>query len=422
MSRRAQRDPRRPVRAPDIVHHRRHNAITRLAGSPLGPPAQACCTGVTADRIPLAPCPERLPSPDAGAAILAAARARRLRLCLDRLGRGTGPAKIRRSQREMARFARCMGAHGERLPNPTTSPRVFKNAFPAHPTPAFQSAFTVCGGHLQPGGGPPNHAAAADPGHVAAVRTTRKTGGRDPAYTPRQLETAYAILPLLNHGTNGHGETVVLPELAEPQFPLPTSDIRRDLAAFESLFRLPPARIRVVRNLARSASPWRANGEEELHPEVVHAIAPDASIIELLIKGNSLNSAASAVPASVAALRLGSSLGSVISISAAGQTRRRALRYTRRAGRPTRGAADSRRPPRHRCHRVRRYRRGRRTLPGDKGVDRRRVCAGEGSQPARRRSARPGHRRHNADRQPQDRHLPGRARMGTAVRTARQPF
>ncbi|MGH2872395.1 MAG: S53 family peptidase, partial [Solirubrobacteraceae bacterium] len=228
-------------------------------------------------------------------------------------------AKTRQSQLEMARFAECMGAHGERLPNPTTSPRAFKNAFRTHPTPAFQSAYTVCR-HLQPGGGPPNQAAAPDPGHVAAARTTSKMSGPGYAYTPRQLETAYGILPLLNHGTNGHGETVVLPELAEPQFPLPTSDIRRDLAAFDRLFRLPPARIRVVRNLARSASPWQANGEEVLDTEVVHAIAPDASIIELLVKGNSLDSAASAVLASVAAVRLGSSLSSVISISAAGQT------------------------------------------------------------------------------------------------------
>jgi subtilase family serine protease len=53
---------------------------------------------------------------------------------------------------------------------------------------------------------------------------------------------------------------------------------------------------------------------------MVHAVAPGASIVELLVKGTSLNTAASGVAASVAALRLGTSLGSVISISAAGQT------------------------------------------------------------------------------------------------------
>jgi hypothetical protein len=57
---------------------------------------------------------------------------------------------------------------------------------------------------------------------------------------------------------------VVLPELAEPQIPLPTSDTRRDLAEFDKLFQLPAARLRVVSRLASSASPWLANGEEVL--------------------------------------------------------------------------------------------------------------------------------------------------------------
>jgi len=41
-----------------------------------------------------------------------------------------------------------------------------------------------------------------------------------PASTPRQLEAALGILPLLTDRTDVRGETVVLPELAEPQFPL----------------------------------------------------------------------------------------------------------------------------------------------------------------------------------------------------------
>jgi subtilase family serine protease len=138
-------------------------------------------------------------------------------------------------------------------------------------------------------------------------------------YTPHQLAAAYGILPLLERGTDGRGETVVLPELAEPQFPLPTSDIRRDLAEFDKLFHL-PARVRVVRTLAPSASPRLANGEEVLDTEMVHTIAPRAAIVEVLVTGTSLNNVTNGVTASAAALRLGTSLGAVISISAAGQT------------------------------------------------------------------------------------------------------
>jgi subtilase family serine protease len=57
-----------------------------------------------------------------------------------------------------------------------------------------------------------------------------------------------------------------------------------------------------------------------LDTEVVHAIAPGATIVELLVKGTSLDNIGKAVAASVSALRLGTSLGAVISISAAGQT------------------------------------------------------------------------------------------------------
>jgi subtilase family serine protease len=164
-------------------------------------------------------------------------------------------------------------------------------------------------------------AAGAVPGSVlAASGGTADCGSLTTCYTPRQLEAAYGILPLLEHGTTGRGQTVVLPELAEPQFPLPTSDIRRDLAEFDRLFHLPAARVRAVSSLAPSASPWLANGEEVLDTEMVHAVAPGAAIVEVLVKGTSLTNAASGVAASVAALRLGTSLGGVISISAAGQT------------------------------------------------------------------------------------------------------
>lgn len=138
--------------------------------------------------------------------------------------------------------------------------------------------------------------------------------------SPHQFEKAYGITPLLAQGKDGRGETVVLPELAEPQFPLPATDIRADLAQFDKLFDLPAAHLRAVTTLAPSASPWLANGEEVLDTEMVHAVAPGAAIVELLVGGSSLDNPANAVAASVAALRLGSTLGSVISISAAGQT------------------------------------------------------------------------------------------------------
>jgi subtilase family serine protease len=163
-------------------------------------------------------------------------------------------------------------------------------------------------------------AAASAPPAGQADGGTADCGSLTTCYTPHELQVAYVVAPLLARGIDGRGETVVLPELAEPQFPAPVTDIRQDLAQFDKLFHRAAAHLRSVTTLAPSASPWMANGEEVLDTEMVHAVAPGATIVELMVSATSLNSASNAVAASAAALRLGSSLGGVISISAAGQT------------------------------------------------------------------------------------------------------
>ncbi len=139
-------------------------------------------------------------------------------------------------------------------------------------------------------------------------------------YTPQQLQVAYGIKPLLDRGINGRGETVVLPELAESRANPPlVTDMRKDMAAFDTMFRLPAARMRVVTTIARTRTPWLAFGEEVLDVEMVHALAPGATLVILLVPSTSLDNAGNAVSAAVAALRLGSTEGGVLSISAAGQ-------------------------------------------------------------------------------------------------------
>ena len=139
-------------------------------------------------------------------------------------------------------------------------------------------------------------------------------------YTPGQLQVAYGVQPLLRRGIDGRGETVVLPELAETRLDPPlVTDLRQDMAGFDGLFRLPAARMRVVTTLAGASSPWLAFGEEALDVELVHALAPDATLVVLLLPSTSLGNTADAVAAAVAGLRLGPALGSVMSISAAGQ-------------------------------------------------------------------------------------------------------
>jgi subtilase family serine protease len=158
----------------------------------------------------------------------------------------------------------------------------------------------------------PSHAGTASPGasgkptDCASVAT---------CYTPRVFRTAYGISPLLERGIDGRGQTVVMPEY--PQQPGPdASDIRQDMARFDSLFGLPRAQLRVVNSLAGSASPWLAGGEEVEDAEMVHAVAPAAAITIVLVKQSAVNSPADFATALTAFLRLGATLGGVLSISA----------------------------------------------------------------------------------------------------------
>ena len=147
-----------------------------------------------------------------------------------------------------------------------------------------------------------------------------------PCYTPQQLRVAYGIQPLLDRGITGRGQTVVLLEFPPPATGSPSSvtgaqgpavtDIRQDLALFDRKFGLPAAPLQVVNTLVPAASPWLATGEEVEDTEIVHAVAPDAAIKEVLIPSLDTASSAKASAAILAALRLGLVQGGVISLSA----------------------------------------------------------------------------------------------------------
>ena len=177
-----------------------------------------------------------------------------------------------------------------------------------------QTGAASSGGPARQSAAPPPSPAAPPPGSTADCNSVTT------CYTPQQLQVAYGIKPLLDRGINGRGQTVVLPELAESQpNPPQVTDMRQDMAAFDRLFRLPAARMRVVTTLAGARSPWLAFGEEALDVEMVHALAPGAALVILLVPSTSLDNTRNAVSAAVASLRLGSTEGGVMSISAAGQ-------------------------------------------------------------------------------------------------------
>jgi subtilase family serine protease len=135
-------------------------------------------------------------------------------------------------------------------------------------------------------------------------------------YTPQQLRVAYGIQPLLDRGIDGRGQTVVIMEFANmPQETSPQiTDIRQDLALFDTVFGLPAAQLQVDSSLASSASPWLAGGEEVEDAEIVHAVAPGAAIRVILIP--SWTGPGSWMTALNGVLRLALSQASVVSLSA----------------------------------------------------------------------------------------------------------
>ena len=155
-------------------------------------------------------------------------------------------------------YARCMRTHGvPGFPDPKPSGSISISGHPHGNSPAAR-ANDACE-HLLPAGstgtGSGTAPATASPAGAAAANCA----GSQPCYTPRQFRVAYGIQPLLDRGIDGRGVTVALPEEAEsgPARPQPVSgllqsatDIRQDLADFDSRFGLPPARIQVITALA----------------------------------------------------------------------------------------------------------------------------------------------------------------------------
>jgi subtilase family serine protease len=132
------------------------------------------------------------------------------------------------------------------------------------------------------------------------------------------LRVAYGIQPLLERGIDGRGEAVTVvaaPPVSGPAGqPPPTTDIRADLAAFDRVFRLPAARVQMVTGLAGSASSWQVTPEEVQDAEIVHMVAPAATLRVVLLPANVLASASTATATMLAALRLAVSGTGVASI------------------------------------------------------------------------------------------------------------
>jgi subtilase family serine protease len=212
-----------------------------------------------------------------------------------------------------------MQTHGvPDFPDPKPSGGININGHPTGNSPAAQ-AYNACQ-HVLSGGGT---ATGSGTGSGTASTAALACLASQPCYTPAQFRTAYDVTPLLNRGTDGRGITVVLPEEAEtgPAQNLTATDIRQDMTDFDSRFGLPPAHIQVTTTLAgASASPWLASEEEVEDTEMVHAVAPDATIREILVAQAAVSTPATFAGTFAAYVRLAVRYGQVMNQCGMGQT------------------------------------------------------------------------------------------------------
>ena len=223
-------------------------------------------------------------------------------------------------------FAQCMRSHGApNFPDPVPGGTFTVNVPATGPTGSKAGPYDACR-HLLRSGSATAPPTPSPPGVAADCLTSRP-----PCYAPRQLRVGYGIQPLLDRGITGRGVTVVLPEEAEtgpeqppavtgPELPPAVTDIRQDVADFDSRFGLPPARIQVITTMAgSSASPWLAGPEEVGDTELVHAVAPDATIRELLVDRADVSTPARLAVTFAAYVRIAARNAEVISQSGIGQ-------------------------------------------------------------------------------------------------------
>jgi subtilase family serine protease len=167
--------------------------------------------------------------------------------------------------------------------------------------------------------------AASTTGTAAPAATTplncAKPGYRA-CYSPQQYQVAYGVAPLLRQGIDGRGETVAIFATAETPSDPGTGDIRKVLAAFDARFGLPQAGLHVVNTFTGSPVPYLAGVEEIGDAEIVHALAPGATLDLILVPeftSTYANSVAHGAAAFTEAVRESAALhAAVLSISATG--------------------------------------------------------------------------------------------------------
>src|SRR5579875_698326 len=120
-------------------------------------------------------------------------------------------------------------------------------------------------------------------------------------YGPHQIEAAYDIVPLLSHGVDGRGRTVVIVGFGSSAVPAGSAiSLQKSLHAYDDLFHLPTVRLRTVTPFGRTLLSERAGVEVAQDVETVHMVAPRATIVVALARAPESKAASTPVRRQVA--------------------------------------------------------------------------------------------------------------------------
>ncbi len=206
-------------------------------------------------------------------------------------------------------------------PHPARPPRRRPSRWPWLAAVSLMACLAAAYPAAVAAGGTAAPASAASPSAATAtLNCGQGLGGPVACYSPQEYQVAYGVAPLLRRGIDGRGQTVALLELAQtPSSHGGASDIRKDLAAFDHRFGLPPAGLKAVNTIAKSKTPYLAGGEEIGDAEMVHAFAPGATLDIVLVPADAISSPADFAAAIAKGVRASAALhASVLSISGSG--------------------------------------------------------------------------------------------------------
>ncbi len=194
------------------------------------------------------------------------------------------------------RHRRLSAAIVRLLPGPATRSGHRPRRLPLVASLAAAAALIACLAAGSASAAPGRPARAGTAGSAVAAAAIQPLSCGPPGYfiqcySPGQYQVAYGVATLLKRGITGNGETVVMPELANAPGRNYT-DIRKDLTAFDRKFGLPVAKLRVTTTLAGASAPYVAGTEEVEDTEIVHAIAPGATLDVVLVPHNAVTGAA----------------------------------------------------------------------------------------------------------------------------------